>query len=289
VLRVAQPALSLSLRKLEEEFGQQLLVRHSRGVEPTQAGLRLVEHARSILKSVEAAKQDIRDFEDAPRGHVRVGLPPSLCELMALHLMTYWQQAHPNVELQIVEQSSNTLTEWVVAGRLGLAVTSFPADSSMVIAEPLLQDRLFAVLPEPADPGGSAEISFADLTRAPLILFSNENVTRQLIEMTAKYCSLQVEVAHEIDSADLALELVEAGFGATIQPYLAVRKYMTSGKAAVRLIVGPSITRRLHLLRSRHRPLSSDEVEVGKAIKLQLSRQFPGSNPLLELDFQPPG
>jgi LysR family transcriptional regulator, nitrogen assimilation regulatory protein len=288
VLCVAQPALSQHLRRLEEEFGHQLLVRHSRGVEPTQAGLRLVEHARSILKSVESAKQDIRNFDEQPHGRVRVGLPPSLCEWLALDLMTDWPREHPNVELQIVEQSSNTLTEWVLAGRLGLAVTSFPADSSMVVAEPLLQDKMFAVMPGPADSRGLEEIRFADVTREPLILFSNENVSRQLIEMTAKYCSLQLNIAYEIDSADLTLKLVEANFGSTIQPYLAVRKYMASGRATVRLIVGPSITRRLHLLRSRHRPLTTDEMHVSDAIKSHLSRLFASHNPLLELDFLSP-
>jgi LysR family nitrogen assimilation transcriptional regulator len=74
VLHIAQPALSQHMQRLEQELGQQLLVRHSRGIEPTDAGFRLLDHARAILKSVETATHDVRHFREEQRGTVSLGM-----------------------------------------------------------------------------------------------------------------------------------------------------------------------------------------------------------------------
>jgi LysR family transcriptional regulator, nitrogen assimilation regulatory protein len=286
VLCIAQPALSQHLRRLEEDFGHQLLVRHSRGVEPTQAGLRLVEHARSILTMVETAKKDIRNFDEQAVNtvRVRIGLPRSLCDAIGVDLIGAWPHDHPEVTLQIVEQSSSALTESVLSGRIDLAVTSFPLDSRAVTAEPLLQEKLCAVLPPQHHAPGFGEIRFSELAQEPLILYGAGNVSRQLIDMTAKYCSVQLKVAYEIDSPELSLRLVESGVASTIQPFLAVRRHIDSDRMAVRLIVQPGITRRLHLISSHHRPLTDAEREVSAAIKSHLARQFTKDHPLIELD-----
>jgi LysR family transcriptional regulator, nitrogen assimilation regulatory protein len=288
VLFIAQPALSQHLQRLEEEFGQQLLIRHSRGVEPTQAGLRLVEHARSILTAVESAKSDLRNFDNQPHGHVRVGLPKSLCDTLGVELLTHWSREHPNVDLHIIEQGSHTLGEWILAGRLDLAVTSFPTESRMVVAEPLLQDKMCAVLPGRPSLPELGKIPFTELAQQPLILFGPTNISRQLIDMTAKYCSVKLKIAYEIDSADLALRLVEANQGATIQPYTSMRSYLRMGRSDVRLIVAPSITRRLHLIRSSRRPMTLHETQVYDAIKQLLLKELAAESPRIDLDFAPP-
>ncbi|MBX3631908.1 MAG: LysR family transcriptional regulator, partial [Simplicispira sp.] len=54
VLRIAQPALGIQIKKLEVEFGAPLLVRHSRGVEPTDVGALLFEQAKALLTSADA-------------------------------------------------------------------------------------------------------------------------------------------------------------------------------------------------------------------------------------------
>lgn len=291
VLHVAQPALSQHMQRLEQELGQQLMVRHSRGVEPTDAGLRLLEHARAILKSVETARHEVRNFRDEQRGSVRLGMPRSLCETLGVELVTTWPREHPNVNLQIVEQLSNTLTEWLLAGRLDLALTYSPAEGGMLTAEPLLQERMCAVMPAPGGAQRGAqrlgEVRFIELGQRPLVLQSPAYVNRQIIDMTAKYCSVELNVAYEIDSIDLTLDMVEADLGWSIQPYLTVRRLMEAGRLAVGLIVAPDITRRLHLVHSRQRPLTLPQLQVGDAIKRHLSRHFANGkdSPLIELEF----
>ena len=73
VLNVAQPALSLHLRRLEEQLGTRLMVRTRTGVMPTEAGQLLAERARHILAEIARTEDDIRSLDGAPAGVVRLG------------------------------------------------------------------------------------------------------------------------------------------------------------------------------------------------------------------------
>src|SRR5512141_1409765 len=77
-LGVAQPAISRQVRSLEVELRQSLLLRNGRGATPTEAGKRLLEHARGILQQVDRARRDVDDAKGAPVGHVVVGFRPTV-------------------------------------------------------------------------------------------------------------------------------------------------------------------------------------------------------------------
>src|SRR5262245_38459153 len=77
LMNVAQPALSRQIRQLEEELGESLLIRTGRGVKTTEAGARLLEHGRGILRLVALAREDIENARTGKAGRVAIGMPPS--------------------------------------------------------------------------------------------------------------------------------------------------------------------------------------------------------------------
>src|SRR4029453_585172 len=81
LLSIAQSALSHQVRQLEVELKQTLLHRNGRGVTPTDAGKRLLDHARGILMQVNRARDDLAAARGAPVGHVVLGLPGSLAAM----------------------------------------------------------------------------------------------------------------------------------------------------------------------------------------------------------------
>ena len=110
VLRIAQPALGAQIRKLELEFGAQLLTRHSRGVEPTEVGRVLFEHAKVLLAEAENTKNVIHDLKGPPRGHVSLGLPP-IVHSLPISIIKRCTSEYPEVSLTIVEEFSSFLVE----------------------------------------------------------------------------------------------------------------------------------------------------------------------------------
>ena len=83
ILRIAQPALGNQIRRLEEQLKVQLLVRHSRGVELTDAGLILLEHARDILERIELARAAVRDSTSTQSERIIIGMAPSISAMLA--------------------------------------------------------------------------------------------------------------------------------------------------------------------------------------------------------------
>ena len=110
-LEVAQPALSRQVRALELELRETLFERTGRGVVPTDAGRRLLEHGHAILQGVEAARNDLRSRRGEPVGRVMVGLPPSLARRLTPLLIERFRQELPKARLEIVEAFSVTIAE----------------------------------------------------------------------------------------------------------------------------------------------------------------------------------
>ena len=84
---VAQPALGLHIRKLEEELGLQLLERHSRGIRVTEAGALLAKHSEVILRYVDLAKEELTNYAKVPSGHFSIGLTPTAREAISVSLV----------------------------------------------------------------------------------------------------------------------------------------------------------------------------------------------------------
>ncbi|MGN5480054.1 LysR family transcriptional regulator [Cupriavidus basilensis] len=91
-LHIAQPALSLQIRQIEEALGVDLFTRSHRGVSITAAGQRFESHARDILKRLDLACEDVRDLVTDPEGRVAIGLPQSMAKILTVPLV---QGDHP--------------------------------------------------------------------------------------------------------------------------------------------------------------------------------------------------
>jgi LysR family transcriptional regulator, nitrogen assimilation regulatory protein len=125
-LNMAQPALSRQVRALEDELGTPLLKRHGRGAEPTEAGRVFLEHAYGVLRQVAQAKEAVSQAGAPLAGQCCVGLPPSVARLLAVPVVAAMRCAAPKAKLTLSEGLSSRLVEWILAGRLDVALAFHP-------------------------------------------------------------------------------------------------------------------------------------------------------------------
>lgn len=246
MIHVAQPALGFQVRKLEEELGVRLLVRHSRGVHPTEAGEVLLRHAHSILRQVEHAKQEVKDLSGPPRGTVSVGITPTASALLATMLVQRCSRAYPGVSLNLVEGLSEEVMSWLIANRVDMGFTYNPDAARSVRSEPLMTEELYLVSKRGGE-GDATTIGFSSLSKFPLIMPSRTRGTRELIERAAAEHGIELKIAFEIDSVGTTRELVESGLGHSVLPIGAVREDVRSGRLVAALIVRPRLSRTLYL------------------------------------------
>ena len=246
-VHVAQPALGFQVRKLEDELGSALLMRHSRGVEPTEAGLVLLRHARVILRQVERARQEVVDLAGPPRGGLSLGITPTASALMATRIVQDCGAAFPGIALTLVEGLSEDVMKWLDEGRVDLGLTYNPDSVKGLETHALLIEDLFLVVPAENGPRGGERVSFNRLDRYRMILPSKPHGTRMLVEQAAEARGVTLDVSCEVDSVATARELVAAGIGATVLPYGAVRDLVRGGRLRAARIERPRISRTLHI------------------------------------------
>jgi LysR family nitrogen assimilation transcriptional regulator len=274
LLRLAQPALSNQMLKLEEELQEQLFLRHSRGIELTDAGRRLLSHARTILHQVDVAVEDVRGARDEPEGLVRVGMPRSMGEILAVKLLQEARRRAPAMSVRIVEHFSESLYALLLERELDIALTYSTENSVRVVAELISLQRLSLISPVNSDLPSADQIALSSAMELPLILGSPPHVVRKLLTAAAMENGTLPNVVHEMDSLQTTLSMVEGGLGHTVLPATLAAKAAQEGLVEVRTIVSPEVTRKLHLVR----PAQSTQTRAQLFIRnllMELLQQLP--------------
>ena len=231
-LRVAQPALTRQIRLLEQELGVQLLVRHSRGVEPTDAGLALMHGSQAVLHGIEALRDNVLARGKEPAGIVRLGFPPSVGMLLVGRLVPRFRARFPGVYLQLYENYSQVLREWLLLDRLDLAITSEFATGPALTSTPLLDEELWIVQPPDTPSWPVRPVPVRCLADVPLIQTDRTNNLRVLLEHVMAECGARLNVVIEAEALPVIKELVRSGVGWHVSPYAAVVDEINAGRLA---------------------------------------------------------
>jgi LysR family transcriptional regulator, nitrogen assimilation regulatory protein len=256
-LDIAQPALSRQVRLLEVELRQSLLLRNGRGATPTEAGKLLLEHARGILHQVERVREELGRVRGALAGRVAIGLPPSLARVLTVPLTRAFREQMPDAQLSISEGLSAAMQEWLVNGRLDIAVLYNAQPANGIEISPLLDEDLLLVqlrppgLPEDPPP---APIALKDVARLPLVIPSRPNAIRMHVESEMAGIGCRPVIALEIDGVSAILDLVADGAGNAILSRNAVASSVKPSAFTVRAITDPPLRTRLSLATSSLRP-----------------------------------
>lgn len=250
VLVMSQPALSQRIAALEHEAGHRLLTRTGRGVELTDAGQALLIHARGIFELAERARADMRERQLIPSGRITIGLPPRVAHAMTADLVERFRAEFPDAAISVEEGLSIRLREWLVAGRLDVAVLFDPPASPLLNIETVARESLVlmasTVLP--------ARIRLADVAALPLVLPSKPNSLRQLLESETRPRGLLLKVVAEVDSIKTVLSLVARGVAATVLPASSAREWTHNTAPFTAEIHAPVIRNRLCIAVPKARP-----------------------------------
>src|ERR1700712_5565448 len=120
VLHVAQPAVSVQIRKLEKELGVTLLARTTRHVVLTHAGELFLRRARRALAELDAARADLARLTGAVIGRVRIGAIQALDPFDLSGALAAFHARHPDVELGLRSGAVRSLLDDLAHGRIDL-------------------------------------------------------------------------------------------------------------------------------------------------------------------------
>jgi len=239
VLGMAQPSLSRQVRALEVELREPLLLRHGRGVQPTETGRQLLDHCRGILHLVTQAKEDLAARRDEPVGHISIAMTPTLARLHTLPLIRAFRKEMPKARLAIIEGFSAHITEWLTSGRADVGLVYNPEPLPSLEIKPLREGRLFLVSLATEAPGGP--VSLRQLAKCPLVMPERGHTFRKLAESAAALAGVQLRIEWEVSSIPAILDLVAAGMGHAALGADAIHPFQHRKRLAMTPIVQPGI------------------------------------------------
>jgi DNA-binding transcriptional LysR family regulator len=141
-LGVSQPALSLSIRRLEESLKTRLFLRRSRGLELTAAGRRLSRTCQYLLAAWEAVISQTRHDEDSLSGRFKIGCHPSVGLYTLRHLLPQVYSQYPNVECDLIHGASRVMTEGVISGTIDFGLVVNPIRHPDLVIHQLAKDEV---------------------------------------------------------------------------------------------------------------------------------------------------
>lgn len=252
-LHIAQPALGQQIAALEHELGARLFDRSSRGVTLTEAGRAFLEHARILLADAERARDAVRGLGAEPSGDVAIGLPTTVALALTVPLIAECRARHPKLRLKVVEVYSGFLREWLVAGRLDMALLFGDAPDASLVKRPLLDERL-ALVTQKSPRRLPRQMKLADVARWPLVLPGREHGLRRIIDEACLPQGIALDVVAEIDSLSSVKKAVEAGIGSTILSEASVAEEVAAGHLRAATITDAGMLRRVVCASSVARP-----------------------------------
>ena len=244
LLHLAQPALSQQVKQLERELGIELFTRTTRRVELTEAGTRLVDHARSVLADVDRARDDMALLATGRAGRVSVGFIGTATYDVLPRVAREVRRELPDVELQL---RGELLSPQLVSGLAGRTydlalLRPDPLDDAGLDVRRLRSERLVAVLPAQHPLAGRRRIPLSLLAGDPFVMHPSghrSSIHARVLEACADAGFEPSPVLEVAETATLVV-FVAAGLGVALVPE-PVRSLGLEGVAYVSITGAPTV------------------------------------------------
>lgn len=229
-LFLSQPAVSQSVRQLEEQLGMQLFVRSSKKVELTPQGSILYEYASSALGLLESAEQQLSGLQTLGAGQLRLGAGDITARHLLLPALERFHQLYPKVHLSIFNRTSASSLELLHAGRIDAAFVNLPIEDDRITVhwESPVQDifvagQKFAELKD-------KPLTARQLARLPLIMLEHKANSRVYVQRFFLRQGVELQPEIELASYELMGELARINLGVSCMVRQFCRQELQSGK-----------------------------------------------------------
>jgi DNA-binding transcriptional LysR family regulator len=264
LLKTSQPAITRSLKHIEDILGVRLFDRSTRSVRITTAGKEFVAVAERILNDLRITLRSMRDLSDQQRGQVIVSSIMSVANGQLPRLVAEYRKAFPGIEIHVRDGVHGGVLEDVRSGAADFGITYLGELPALIQAIPLGRESFMIVMPKGHVLAKRKRLALADLEGFPLVSFPSESRTRRIIDEAASRAGLPLHHVATVTQFATMLGFVRAGVGIAIAP-----------KTGVELSLG----KELHAIPISNPPLWR---ELGM-ICLREREPFPAASGLMDL------
>ncbi|RUS46296.1 LysR family transcriptional regulator [Cohnella sp. AR92] len=281
-LHIAQPSLSQQLSKLEKELGILLFKRSTNSVELTYAGTIFVEKAKQIVDMTEQLRQEMEDIADLRKGRIIVGSLPITGAHVLPDVLTAFRQAHPSIEIALVEETTLQLEQLTASGGADVSLLSLPVIDSSLTYEPIIEEEIFLAVPPDhrlAQSGSREPIELAEMKDESFVLLKRGQGFRAIAYDLCQKAGFAPRVVFESSNIETVQSLVAAGMGVGFVPHMVARSAQEGSHtpAYIRLKGKPTRTLVIGYRKGRYLSNAAEAfIDIFRKTMHSLSQQVPG-------------
>lgn len=214
-LLISQPAITQTIKKLEDQIGYKLFFRTKKGMELTQDGEILYDDIKFSIECLNNCKRNLRNYNDKDKKVIRIGGGTTLLKHNALDGFKMFKQRYPEIRIEIVRDITSELLSKLESNSIDLFLFNMPLElKDTIIQIPIeeVQD-IFVASSDVLKSLQGKIISLKELENLPLVLQAEVSSSRKYLNSICQKNNIYLKDAYELASYDIVLAFVKAGLG----------------------------------------------------------------------------
>lgn len=258
-LFLTQSAVSHSIKSLEEQLGCALVDRLGKKVTPTRAGEQLLVHARSIMRQMERAVDDVAAISKPGFGRLRIGAAPTICQYLLPGVIRRFRDRYPDFRISIAAHDTSESTELLEIGQLDIAIGPRAPKVEQHAFHPLFTDELVFVFSPRHRWAMLSRIEAPELASEQFIVYSKRSQTTRLILDHFRRLGLPFPSLIELGNMAAIKEFAKLDLGISILAPWIARQELEDGSLAARPLEPEPVHREWGVIALKNRPPSEGE------------------------------
>ena len=253
-----QPAISLSIQKLETEIGEKLIDRGFRGAKElvlTDAGRTVLEYARRFDNLRQQLDNALAELRDNSAGRLIIGANESSTLYLLQHIESY-RQLHPKIKVQVRRGQSSKIPAELLDGNLELGVVSYDPGDERLVSTIIYADALTFVVSPQHRLAKRRAVSITELGTETFIAHNVVSPYRETVVSTFRRHKVQLRMDVEMPTLEAIRKLVQANRGVAFLPRMVVRQELDAKLLREIEVKEMHVERPIRLLYPRDRTLS---------------------------------
>ncbi|MDR2046715.1 MAG: LysR family transcriptional regulator [Clostridiales bacterium] len=212
-LFISQPAVSQSIKQLEQQIGGTLFIRTSKGMDLTYEGQIIFGYIEKAQELIDTAEHKFKQLKDLEFGSFTIGANDTLCKNFLLKYICAFNKQHPDINIQIKNRTTVDTVSLLRSGRADIGFVNLPTDAKDMNVTECFKIHDVFVSDGKFFGGVNASLEYSELLELPLIVIERTSTTRMLIDEYFDKLKIRMTPSFELSSHELVVEFAKAGLG----------------------------------------------------------------------------
>lgn len=210
-LHISQPAVSQTIKKMEDEVGFSLFVRTNKGVKLTNEGIEIYSYCKNIYRQIDKLNQTLQDLSTLEAGILNIGASDTICKYYLIDILKQFEQKYPKIRYRVTNCTTDESLNLLKAHEVDIAFIHTPiVYDNLSFINCLRLDDVF-VCAYDFDDSNIKHLS--DLTKYRTLLLEESSHSRKALDMNLLKYNVILKPKFELASLDLLIEFCKKNMG----------------------------------------------------------------------------